>query len=159
MYTFCILHVKCFCITCQNLRFLFFSTYSRMSITFLGPSGKTISTFSPVGFSFIVRQGLSEPVMVCIPCIVIPVLLWVYKRFLEPYLYPIISPIISIFWTKKAVQETGPSDPKASQNSNGTCKVSKLIFIRQLFIFWYAIVECWTFFGLNENEILEIGYT
>lgn len=97
--------------------------------------------------------------MVCIPCIVIPVLLWVYKRFLEPYLYPIISPIISIFWTKKAVQETGPSDQKASQNSNGTCKVSKLIFIGQLFSFLYAIVEWWTPFGLNENEMLEIGFT
>ncbi|XP_030292342.1 UPF0729 protein C18orf32 homolog [Sparus aurata] len=58
--------------------------------------------------------------MVCIPCIVIPVLLWVYKRFLEPYLYPFISPIINIFWTKKAVQETG--DQKASEKSNGTCK-------------------------------------
>uniref|UniRef100_A0A8C5GA21 CR032 protein n=1 Tax=Gouania willdenowi TaxID=441366 RepID=A0A8C5GA21_GOUWI len=47
--------------------------------------------------------------MVCIPCIVIPVLLWVYKRFLEPILYPIVSPFINKFWTKKAVQETGAS--------------------------------------------------
>ncbi|NXM53812.1 CR032 protein, partial [Illadopsis cleaveri] len=48
--------------------------------------------------------------MVCIPCIVIPVLLWVYKKFLEPYIYPIIYPIIAPFikhvWPKKAVQET-----------------------------------------------------
>ncbi|KAF3701951.1 UPF0729 protein C18orf32 -like protein [Channa argus] len=56
--------------------------------------------------------------MVCIPCIVIPVLLWIYKRFLEPIIYPFISPIINKFWTKKAVQETGTSD----QKSNGTCK-------------------------------------
>lgn len=61
-------------------------------------------------------------VMVCIPCIVIPVLLWVYKRFLEPFIYPIISPIINTFWTKKAVQETGTSDQKLSGKSNGTCK-------------------------------------
>ncbi|KAM6902090.1 UPF0729 protein C18orf32 homolog [Xenentodon cancila] len=61
--------------------------------------------------------------MVCIPCIVIPVLLWVYKRFLEPIIYPIISPIISIFWTKKAVQDTGTSDQKVSANSNGVCKL------------------------------------
>lgn len=88
------------------------------------PSDKTILACSPLGFSVVFRQGLPEPVMVCIPCIVIPVLLWVYKRFLEPYLYPIISPIINIFWTKKAVQETGSSDQKANQNSNGTCKVS-----------------------------------
>ncbi|XP_034752801.1 UPF0729 protein C18orf32 homolog [Etheostoma cragini] len=59
--------------------------------------------------------------MVCIPCIVIPVLLWVYKRFLEPFLYPFISPIINTFWTKKAVQETGPTDQKVSEKSNGTC--------------------------------------
>lgn len=57
--------------------------------------------------------------MVCIPCIVIPVLLWVYKRFLEPFIYPFISPIINTFWTKKAVQETGTSDQK---QSNGMCK-------------------------------------
>nr|XP_046230383.1 UPF0729 protein C18orf32 homolog [Scatophagus argus]XP_046230384.1 UPF0729 protein C18orf32 homolog [Scatophagus argus] len=60
--------------------------------------------------------------MVCIPCIVIPVLLWVYKRFLEPFLYPVISPIINTFWTKKAVQETATGDQKVSDKSNGNCK-------------------------------------
>ncbi|KAM4634287.1 UPF0729 protein C18orf32 homolog isoform 1-T2 [Polymixia lowei] len=60
--------------------------------------------------------------MVCIPCIVIPVLLWVYKRFLEPILYPFISPIMNKFWTKKAVQESGTGDLKAGEKSNGTCK-------------------------------------
>ncbi|KAM9794539.1 UPF0729 protein C18orf32 homolog [Syngnathus typhle] len=55
--------------------------------------------------------------MVCIPCIVIPVLLWVYKRFLEPILYPFISPIINTFWTKKAVQESG-----SKEKCNGTSK-------------------------------------
>ncbi|KAJ0047393.1 hypothetical protein NL108_002245 [Boleophthalmus pectinirostris] len=63
--------------------------------------------------------------MVCIPCIVIPVLLWVYKRFLEPFIYPFISPIINTFWTKKAVQETGTSDSNIDTQSNGSCKVSK----------------------------------
>ncbi|NXI01041.1 CR032 protein, partial [Pachycephala philippinensis] len=43
--------------------------------------------------------------MVCIPCIVIPVLLWVYKKFLEPYIYPIIAPFIKHVWPKKAAQE------------------------------------------------------
>ncbi|KFO09810.1 UPF0729 protein C18orf32 [Balearica regulorum gibbericeps] len=43
--------------------------------------------------------------MVCIPCIVIPVLLWVYKKFLEPYIYPVIAPFIKRVWPKKAVQE------------------------------------------------------
>ncbi|NXS71725.1 CR032 protein, partial [Pandion haliaetus] len=40
------------------------------------------------------------------PCIVIPVLLWVYKKFLEPYIYPVIAPFIKRVWPKKAVQET-----------------------------------------------------
>ncbi|NXA34684.1 CR032 protein, partial [Eudromia elegans] len=44
--------------------------------------------------------------MVCIPCIVIPILLWVYKKFLEPYIYPVIAPFIKRVWPKKAVQET-----------------------------------------------------
>lgn len=43
--------------------------------------------------------------MVCIPCIVIPVLLWVYKKFMEPYIYPMIAPFIKRVWPKKAVQE------------------------------------------------------
>ncbi|NWI40901.1 CR032 protein, partial [Picathartes gymnocephalus] len=43
--------------------------------------------------------------MVCIPCIVIPVLLWAYKKFLEPYIYPLIAPLIKRIWPKKAVQE------------------------------------------------------
>ncbi|XP_004616214.1 UPF0729 protein C18orf32 homolog [Sorex araneus] len=43
--------------------------------------------------------------MVCIPCIVIPVLLWVYKKFLEPYIYPLVSPVISRIWTRKEVPQ------------------------------------------------------
>ncbi|XP_075302565.1 UPF0729 protein C18orf32 homolog [Opisthocomus hoazin] len=51
--------------------------------------------------------------MVCIPCIVIPVLLWVYKKFLEPYIYPVIVPFIKRVWPKKAVQE--PTAAKQGQ--------------------------------------------
>ncbi|NWT21312.1 CR032 protein, partial [Vireo altiloquus] len=43
--------------------------------------------------------------MVCIPCIVIPVLLWLYKKFVEPYIYPVIAPFLKRVWAKKAVQE------------------------------------------------------
>uniref|UniRef100_A0A0B8RSV5 UPF0729 protein C18orf32-like protein n=1 Tax=Philothamnus irregularis TaxID=1899461 RepID=A0A0B8RSV5_9SAUR len=57
--------------------------------------------------------------MVCIPCIVIPVLLWVYKRFLEPYLYPFISPFVKRIWPKKAVQETAKHDQKNQSSENG----------------------------------------
>ncbi|XP_029371264.1 UPF0729 protein C18orf32 homolog [Echeneis naucrates] len=60
--------------------------------------------------------------MVCIPCIVIPVLLWVYKRFLEPIIHPFISPIIDRFWTKKAVMEPGNSNQKVNETSNGSYK-------------------------------------
>lgn len=42
----------------------------------------------------------------CIPCIVIPVLLWIFKKFLEPYLYPLFSPVVSRIWPKKAVRES-----------------------------------------------------
>ncbi|NWR47638.1 CR032 protein, partial [Regulus satrapa] len=48
--------------------------------------------------------------MVCIPCIVIPVLLWVYKKFLEPYLYPVLAPFVKRVWPRRAVQE--PPDSK-----------------------------------------------
>uniref|UniRef100_UPI00398E4C66 UPF0729 protein C18orf32 homolog n=1 Tax=Pristiophorus japonicus TaxID=55135 RepID=UPI00398E4C66 len=58
--------------------------------------------------------------MVCIPCIVIPVLLWVYKKFLEPILYPFISPFISRLWPKRAVKED-ISTPKGGA-CNGTMK-------------------------------------
>ncbi|OWK51055.1 UPF0729 protein C18orf32 homolog [Lonchura striata] len=49
--------------------------------------------------------------MVCIPCIVIPVLLWVYKKFVEPYIYPMIAPFIKRIWPKKAVQEPPGTKP------------------------------------------------
>lgn len=59
--------------------------------------------------------------MVCIPCIVIPILLWVYKKFLEPYLYPLVSPFVGRIWPKKALQE--------SSGAKGTvdCKVRTLL--------------------------------
>ncbi|XP_072353533.1 UPF0729 protein C18orf32 homolog isoform X2 [Scyliorhinus torazame] len=61
--------------------------------------------------------------MVCIPCIVIPVLLWVYKKFLEPILYPFISPFISRLWPKRAMKEE-IATPKAGA-CNGTMKGRK----------------------------------
>ncbi|XP_067839617.1 UPF0729 protein C18orf32 homolog [Heptranchias perlo] len=58
--------------------------------------------------------------MVCIPCIVIPVLLWVYKKFLEPILYPFIAPFISRLWPKQAVKEGSPTLKVGA--CNGTIK-------------------------------------
>lgn len=60
--------------------------------------------------------------MVCIPCIVIPVLLWVYKRFLEPIIYPFISPLISRLWPKKAVDGKENGEVKTKDACNGTCE-------------------------------------
>ncbi|NWH40473.1 CR032 protein, partial [Chloropsis hardwickii] len=54
--------------------------------------------------------------MVCIPCIVIPVLLWVYKKFVEPYIYPLVAPFIKRILPKRAEQE--PADTK--QGPGGT---------------------------------------
>lgn len=71
--------------------------------------------------------------MVCIPCIVIPVLLWVYKRFLEPFIYPLISPLMKTLWPKKAVQETGTSNQKASETTNGNVKVNGIELVMKLF--------------------------
>jgi len=32
--------------------------------------------------------------MVCVPCIVIPVILWVYQNYLKKYLDPVLGPIL-----------------------------------------------------------------
>ncbi|XP_006891767.1 PREDICTED: UPF0729 protein C18orf32 homolog [Elephantulus edwardii] len=55
--------------------------------------------------------------MVCIPCIVIPVLLWVYKKFLEPYLYPLVAPFVSRIWPQKSLQQPGEQT-----KAKGDCK-------------------------------------
>ncbi|KAM4854930.1 UPF0729 protein C18orf32 homolog [Thomomys bottae] len=57
--------------------------------------------------------------MACIPCVVIPVLLWIFKKFLEPYFYPLVSPFGGCIWPKKAIQE-------ATNKNKGTvgCKDS-----------------------------------
>uniref|UniRef100_A0A9L0S7D9 Chromosome 18 open reading frame 32 n=1 Tax=Equus caballus TaxID=9796 RepID=A0A9L0S7D9_HORSE len=34
------------------------------------------------------------------------VLLWIYKKFLEPYIYPLISPFVSRMWPGKAIRES-----------------------------------------------------
>ncbi|CAG5867562.1 unnamed protein product, partial [Menidia menidia] len=54
------------------------------------------------------------------------VLLWVYKRFLEPIIYPFISPFINTFWTKKAVQDTSTSDQKPESNGVSTANGSTI---------------------------------
>ncbi|KAJ7335201.1 hypothetical protein JRQ81_013142 [Phrynocephalus forsythii] len=60
--------------------------------------------------------------MVCIPCIVVPILLWIYKRFLEPYLYPFIDPLIKCLCSKKPV----PAVSKEDGNHNTESRDIKL---------------------------------
>jgi|UniRef100_A0A8C0WAT9 hypothetical protein len=43
--------------------------------------------------------------MVCLPFIIIPVLFWIFKKFLEPYIYPLVSPFVGCIWPIKPVQE------------------------------------------------------
>ncbi|KAM5219418.1 UPF0729 protein C18orf32 homolog isoform 1-T1 [Hipposideros larvatus] len=57
-------------------------------------------------------QELKPGTMVCIPCIVIPVLLWVYKKFLEPYIYPLISPFVSRIWPRKVRESNDKNEGK-----------------------------------------------
>lgn len=61
---------------------------------------------------------LKPGTMVCIPCIVIPVLLWIFKKFLEPYIYPLVSPVVSRIWPKRALQESNDKN-KSKVDSKG----------------------------------------
>ncbi|EGW05873.1 60S ribosomal protein L17 [Cricetulus griseus] len=59
------------------------------------------------------RTGLRLSTSVSLPSVAVwfssldpHVLLWIFKKFLEPYIYPLISPVVSRIWPKKAVQES-----------------------------------------------------
>ncbi|XP_053454785.1 UPF0729 protein C18orf32 homolog [Nycticebus coucang] len=64
-------------------------------------------------------QEFKPVIIVCIPCIVIPVLLLVCKKFLEPYIYLPISPFVSCIWPRKAVQESNDKN-KGKVDCKGT---------------------------------------
>lgn len=75
--------------------------------------------------------------MVCIPCIVIPVLLWLYKKFVEPYIYPVFAPLIKRILPKKeeadakqgpagsAGDSQGPSAAKSDQEGGSGSRKSE----------------------------------
>uniref|UniRef100_A0A7N5P5A3 Uncharacterized protein n=2 Tax=Ailuropoda melanoleuca TaxID=9646 RepID=A0A7N5P5A3_AILME len=48
--------------------------------------------------------------MVYISCVVVPVLPWIYKIFLERYLCLLISPFVSHMWPRKALRESHDED-------------------------------------------------
>ena len=43
--------------------------------------------------------------MVCVPCIFIPLFLWVYHKFLQPYVAPFLNPIWEKITGKKIIAE------------------------------------------------------
>jgi len=49
--------------------------------------------------------------MVCIPCILIPLFLWIYHRFIRPY----IQPVINLFWKPKPVTASTPPDSQPNE--------------------------------------------
>lgn len=87
--------------------------------------------------------------MVCVPCFIVPVLLIIWKKFLEPYVLPFIykywygieykkdekkdGPLICeggkcIFSGKKKTEETAPviaSDDKTSEIASGSASDTK----------------------------------
>merc|ERR1712038_1535019 len=58
--------------------------------------------------------------MVCVPCIFIPIFLWVYNRFLAP----ILNPIIGRFFGKKAPKKPDHAKAAAAAEQKKSCPFS-----------------------------------
>ncbi|CAI2733243.1 unnamed protein product [Schistosoma spindalis] len=71
--------------------------------------------------------------MVCIPCIVIPVILWILHRLLYPvvyYFFPRLKPI-----SEPTVEELEQLDNITEDDVTDTCQVSKLFQLQIRFFF------------------------
>ncbi|XP_075537082.1 UPF0729 protein C18orf32 homolog [Dermacentor variabilis] len=55
--------------------------------------------------------------MVCIPCIVAPVLLFIWYRFIQPIVLSIWNP-----WAKKEIRMDAAGDDSGKEKSNDTSK-------------------------------------
>merc|ERR1712137_397338 len=65
--------------------------------------------------------------MVCVPCIVIPVVLWIYQNYLRSYLEPVLAPILGpILKPIYAVLEPyiGKYVPNGDSTSASKCPVT-----------------------------------
>uniref|UniRef100_UPI00358FBC37 UPF0729 protein C18orf32 homolog n=1 Tax=Myxine glutinosa TaxID=7769 RepID=UPI00358FBC37 len=62
--------------------------------------------------------------MVCIPCIVVPFLLWIFKRFLEPYVYPLVSPLIKRIWPDRTLQVPPPPSSGMEHSKEGALQAN-----------------------------------
>ncbi|KAG8504571.1 UPF0729 protein C18orf32 [Galemys pyrenaicus] len=95
---------------------------------FARPKGFELPEAPPRSCPGIIVTSFNKPkpeTMVCIPCIVIPVLLWVYKKFLEPYIYPLISPFVSRMWPGKALQESNDKNKSKGDYKVGTLQCAE----------------------------------
>ena len=82
--------------------------------------------------------------MVCVPCIVIPVILWVYQNYLKKYLDPVLGPILGPIlkpiyakiepWVGKYVPNAGSEPPKCpvSGVSAGKSLFEKILLVFEL---------------------------
>lgn len=66
--------------------------------------------------------------MVCIPCIVIPVVLWIFHRYIQPLILKFWNP-----WEKKGIE--GKTDPAA-----GDQKIDPVILIVHFYTAIYDIM-------------------
>ena len=66
--------------------------------------------------------------MVCVPCIIIPALIWLYKNYLAKYLDPVLAPVLGpVLKPMYAVIEPYVGkyiNPPPAGASGGTCPVS-----------------------------------
>merc|ERR1712242_199276 len=79
-----------------------------------------ISRVSSRSYSF---RSTSPSKMVCVPCIFIPLFLWIYNKFLHPIVDPIMRK-----WMGKPARKIKEDDAKScpvSGKSEGACAVSK----------------------------------
>merc|ERR1711937_811066 len=59
--------------------------------------------------------------MVCVPCIVIPVVLWIYQNYLRSYLEPVLGPILGPI-LKPIYEKLEPYIGKYVPNSDSAAK-------------------------------------
>ena len=76
--------------------------------------------------------------MVCVPCIVIPVILWVYQNYLKKYLDPVLGPILGPIlkpiyakiepWVGKYVPNAGSEPAKCPVSGVSAGKIKAKFF-------------------------------
>lgn len=86
--------------------------------------------------------------MVCIPCIVIPFVLWVYHKYLQPWIYPVISK----FWKSEAIAES-------NNEKNNNTQVCTDAFVNILFYIYINLVLCIIVWYKTVRNLLKVVLT